>query len=347
MTDPTERVQQLIQGFRATALLGAAVRSGLIEGFAGASRSPEELAAVANLSTPVVRRVVRGLAVLGLVEESASEGGGTNRYRLTPAGELLRRESSDSLSDFARLCSHQYVPAWMELEGALRRGALPFDAAFGKPVWQWRQENPEESAVFNSWLNGQTSSQMEPLVDALDLVGCRRIADIGAGQGRLLAGVLQRHPGLTGVLADQAHVLNSARSLYQNLELEGRCEFVPTDFFVSVPRECDAYLLKSVLHDWDDQDCVRILERIRDAMPPGARLLVIERLLPRLALDEPSVIWLDLHMLAVTGGRERTLEEYRALLHQSGFGVVRTRTTSIGFSVMEAIAGGANEVGHA
>ena len=231
----------------------------------------------------------------------------------------------------------------MQLEGALRRGALPFDSAFGKPVWQWRHENPEESAVFNSWLSGQTSSQVEPLVDALDFTGCRRVADIGAGQGRLLAGVLQRHRALTGVLADQAHVLTSARAMYRNLDLEDRCEFAPTDFFASVPTGCDAYLLKSVLHDWEDQDCVRILGRIRDAMPAGARLLVVERLLPRRALDEPSVIWLDLHMLAVTGGRERSLAEYRALLHQSGLGLLRTVATSIGFSVMEAVAGGAAE----
>ena len=122
------------------------------------------------------------------------------------------------------------------------------------------------------------------------------------------------------------------------MDLSGRCEFIPIDFFVSVPSDCDRYLLKSVLHDWDNGDCLRILSNIRSAMPSGARLMVVERMLAARTLDDPSAVWLDLHMLCVTGGCERTLEEYRNLLGQAGFVLARAVPTELGFWVMEAMA---------
>jgi hypothetical protein len=338
MSTPAEVVQRLIEGFRGTALVAAAVRVGLFEGLSGTPRSCDELAAELNLHLPSVQRVLRGLAVLELVFEKINEADGRVRYGLTAAGELLRSDAANSQACFARLCQQQYVPAWMHMETALRQGMTPFQAAFGDPVWEYRQTHPDEGALFDAWLNGQSATVVDPIVDACDFEGCQRIADIGGGRGILLASVLRRYAAMRGVLADQPTVLSAAESEFRQGNLVERCEFAPADFFVSVPADCDRYLLKSVLHDWNDQDCLRILNRIREAMPVGARLLVIERLLPARAIDDPSTIWLDLHMLCVTGGRERSLAEFQGLLERSGLVLLRTNATTLPFFVLEAVA---------
>jgi hypothetical protein len=338
MSRPVEKVQRLIEGFRETALVAGAVRAGLFESLSITPRSPEELVATGNLHLPSVKRVLRGLAVLELVFERIGEGDGRVLYGLTAAGELLQRKVVNSQANFARLCIQQYVPAWMQLEAALRQGTVPFQSAFGAPVWEYRRARPEEGAVFDAWLNGQSATVVDPIVDACDFEGCNRIADIGGGRGVLLANVLRRYPAIHGVLADQPTVLKAAESEFRHAGLLERCELAPTDFFVSAPANCDRYLLKSVLHDWDDEDCVRILQRIREAMPGGARLLVIERLLSAQAIDDPSTTWLDLHMLCVTGGRERSQADYKMLLDRSGFVLLRTIGTTLPFSLLEAVS---------
>jgi hypothetical protein len=165
------------------------------------------------------------------------------------------------------------------------------------------------------------------------------VADVGGGRGVLLSKLLVRFPECRGVLAEQPHVLTRAREYLETCGLLDRCDLVPTDFFTAVPQRCDAYLLKSVLHDWGDEDCERILGALHRCMPSGSRLHVVERMVPRLAVEDPETTWVDLHMMSVTGGRERTLEEYEILFDRAGLALETCLPTDSPFAVMTAMKG--------
>ena len=331
MSSLFESVNRLIEGFRNTALIATAVRLKIIDGLSSEPRSAGELAAALKLDQMGLTRLLRGLAVLEIVEEQPALD---PRFSLTPAGVLLR--SGNHLASYALLCETQYLPAWTNMEIALREAGNPFQAAFGKPVWQYRHENPEAGALFNQWLHAQSSTLVDDLVAALDFSSCRQIADIGGGKGILLSRILQQVPGCRGLLGEQPSVLDQADLFLRECRLRDRCDLVPIDFFVSVPAGCDTYLLKSVLHDWNDTDALRILASLREAMSPGSRLFIIERTLPALAREDPATVWLDLMMMNVTGGRERTLPEYEALLAAARLAIVRLVRTPSNFHVMKA-----------
>jgi hypothetical protein len=334
MSSPLETVQRLIEGFRATALLSVAVRLKIFDALDSGPKSPRELAAALQLNEGALHRILRGLVLLGVMEELS---GDESRYGLNGAGQLLRTDAGTPLASYARLSQEQYFPAWSRLEEALRSGKNPFEAAFRQPVWDYRRENPEAGALFSTWLHAQSAGPVERIAAALPCLDGGRIADVGGGRGVLLAKVLQRFPACRGVLADQATVLETAAPFWQENGLRTRCEFVPTDFFAAVPPGCKIYFLKSVLHDWADDDAAKILRTLHEMMPHDARLYIIERLLPSRSADEPDTVWIDLAMLAVTGGRERTRAEYASLLDHAGLRLVRVIETDTPFRVLEAI----------
>jgi DNA-binding MarR family transcriptional regulator len=337
MGQETDIVEQLINGFRGTTLIVAAVRTGLFDNLTDVPRTPRELAAELQLHEPTLARVLRGLALLGLVAEEVHAKENVVGYYLTTTGEKLRSDVANTLNGYARLCSQQYLPAWMQIEASLKEGEQPFRKAYGVPVWEYRHIHAEEGWLFDTWLQGQTSAFVAPIVEACDFHDGQRIADVGGGTGVLLAGVLRKHLNMVGVLAEQPSVIERARKWFQLQNLQDRCEFVPTDFFVSVRHGCDTYLLKSVLHDWEDEDCVKILNTIRQSMSSSSRLLLIERLLPLRAADAPDTIWLDLHMLCITGGRERSAEEYERLLGRANLRLHRVMKPDSPFSILEIV----------
>ncbi len=295
-------VKRLIDGYRQTALVAAAVKTGLLDALSETQGNPKELALRKQWHLPTVERVLRGLVLLGLVTEAAAPGGKVG-YRLTGAGQLLRAEHDGPESPYSRLSREQYVGAWMELDSALLRGEIPFDTVFGQSVWEHRRSNSEAGAVFDQWLHRLSSDQLESLAEVYDFSKVSTVVDLGGGKGAALSLILQAHPALHGILADRASVVASARECLARRGVLDRCETRAVDFFESVPAGFDLYLLKSVLHDWDDAASVAILRNIRAALADDARLLIIERVLPESALDDPETVWLDLLMLCVTGGR--------------------------------------------
>ncbi len=337
MKEVVDRVNRLIEGFRTTALVAAAVRVGILDRLGDSPQSPGELAGELGLDSDALARLLRGLTLLDVVQEHRDPGERTSRFSIAPVGRLLRGSGGGDLASYARLSQGQYVPAWMSMESALRGGGVPFQAAFGQTVWERRRERPEEGEIFDRWLEGRSAEVADTILRALSLHGT--VADVGGGRGVFLSRALTRFPECRGVLAEQGQVLTRAREYLETCGLLDRCDLVPTDFFTAVPERCDAYLLKSVLHDWGDQDCERILGALHRCMPSGSRLHVIERILPVLAGEDPQTIWVDLHMMTVTGGRERTREEYEILFDRAGLPLETCLPTGSPFAVMTARKG--------
>lgn len=208
---------------------------------------------------------------------------------------------------------------------------------FGTDVWAWRNENFRGGDMFAAYLAGETFAGAGPIVEALDLSGVDRVADIGGGHGGLLAAILQAHPDMRGILFDLPETIIGAKKFLKSHGVFERVTLAGGDLLAEIPVEADLYVLKSVLQHWDDMAARAILESCRDAMPPRARLAIIERLLPEATSGDPGTVMLDLHMMVITGGRARTLTEFETLLMQAGLAMSNVHATHSGLSIIEAL----------
>ena len=228
-------------------------------------------------------------------------------------------------------------PAWGNLIGAVRTGTPAFDATFGMSTWEYRARNPEAGQLFFAFLAALTAPDAPAILEAYDFSRLRQIADIGGGTGTLLQAILRAHPASTGVLFDTPTTIDHARSQFSAAGLLDRSQLVGGDFLEEVPSGADVYVLSHILHDWDEVACRRILRSCRAAMGPAGRLLVVERVLPE-RVDGPSpAVFLDLMMLVMERGRERTEREYRALFAAEDLSLTRVIPTAspTGISVLE------------
>jgi predicted O-methyltransferase YrrM len=206
----------------------------------------------------------------------------------------------------------------------------------GADVWEYRARHPEEGAIFDHAMTGLSRGIADAVVSAYDLSRFGRVVDVGGGQGALLAAILAVHPAMRGVLFDQPHVVSRAGELLRAAEVDDRCEVVDGSFFEAVPRDGDAYLLKAILHDWDDAASIAILEACRRAMRPEATLLVLERVIAP-ANEGSDAKFGDLNMLVAPGGQERTGDEFAALFAAAGFHLTAIVPTGTRLSVIEGV----------
>lgn len=337
MDSAKEKIKGYIEGYRQTALLALACQSGILDSIESGCRTAEQLAIQRGWSKSALVRILRGFVLLGLIEYTPAEKEGqVSLLCVTELGRLLTTQSGGPERFYSLLSLNQYVSGWMSISAALTETDTPFQKAFGMSVWELRRGDSVAGDLFNTWLSKQTSDHIEPIIQFVDLRGVEKVVDIGGGTGALLRGLLQMHPRLCGILADQAEVVESIQSYQVHESIGNRFETVAVNFFESVPSGCDAYLLKSVLHDWEDEDCGRILRVIAKAMQPGAKLFIIERLIPENPEADPSTIWIDLHMLCITGGKERNEREYAEILSSNGFRLGRVIKTASPFYVLEA-----------
>jgi O-methyltransferase domain len=267
---------------------------------------------------------LRGLAAVGVVRQEDD-----GRFALTPLGEPLRTDVPDSLAGWASFVGRpSYWHAWGELEHSVRTGENAFRHVYGEDVWSWRSTRPEESAIFDRAMTTMTRRANSALLEAHDWGRYGMVVDVAGGHGALLVAILDAHPSLRGVLFDQAHVVEGA-------ERHDRLSAVAGSFFESVPEGGDAYVLKAIVHDWEDEEGAAILRVVRCAMRDDAALLVIERVLGHPNEDRDGV-YSDLNMLVMPGGRERTHDEFDALLGSAGFRLVGATPTPSGWNVIEA-----------
>jgi O-methyltransferase/methyltransferase family protein len=325
---PVETMHRLIAGAQVSQAIHVAASLGICDLLADGPRDSDALAAETDTHAPSLYRLLRALAALGVLHEDDER-----RFSLTPQGELLRSDVPGSVRGWAAFVGRPHVrESWTALEHSIRTGENAFKHVHGTDVWSYRAERPEESAAFDRAMQSLTGGANRALIDAYDFGRFGTIVDVGGGNGALLAALLAEHPALHGVVFDQAHVVGNARTVLAEAGVADRCKLVAGSFFERVPSGGDAYVLKSIIHDWDDGKSVAILRVVRQAMTEDGTLLLIERI-----VDPPNAGWRtkfsDLNMLVMPDGRERTIDEWETLLEEAGYKLVDV-TPASGFAVI-------------
>jgi O-methyltransferase/methyltransferase family protein len=320
MTTPADALARLADGYLTTQLLHVAVELRLAEALAGGPRDAADLAAAVGADPDVLRRVLRGLAADGVLDDLPD-----GRFALTPVGELLDGAHPASMRGAVLVRGRLYYAALAGLLTATRDGGTPFDLAHGEPFFTHLAAHPERGAAFQASMAARSRREVAAVVASYDFSRFATLVDVGGGSGLLLTAVLAATPGLTGTLFDRPEVVAGSA-----------LPAVGGDFFTEVPSGADAYLLSRVIHDWDDEEAVAVLRTCRRAMPAAATLLLVEALLPDRAADDPAAVRMDLHMLALLHGRERTRAEYAALLERAGLRLTTVVATGAGVHVIEA-----------
>jgi O-methyltransferase domain/Dimerisation domain len=323
-------LRHLVNGFQVSQAIHAAVALGIPDLLADGPRASDQLADASGADSGALYRLLRALASVGVLDE-----GDERTFSLTPFGEPLRSDVPDSLHGWASFVGRPYYwEAWGQLVESVRTGENAFRRVHGMEVWEYRTLQPEEGAIFDGAMTALTRRLNRGLLAAYDFGRFGTVVDVGGGQGVLLAAILEAHPSLRGVLFDQPGVVAGAGYVLRSAGVADRCRVVGGDFFEAVPAGGDAYVLKMVVHDWEDQEAAAILRSCRAAMPAGAALLVVERVVgaPNEGRD---VKFSDLNMLVAPGGRERTLEELRSLFAAAGFELAREVPADGGVSIVE------------
>lgn len=323
MSEAADRLYQMISGFRVTQMVRTAALLGVPDLLAGGPRESAGVATDIGADPGLLHRLMRALAGIGVLSEEPD-----GRFANTEVGELLRTDIPGSMRNVATGLPGEAWDAWAQLPRGIREGKIPFELAHGRSLWDLLAADPAKAASFNAFMASQTRIFVPQLLEAFDFSSCARVVDVGGGNGALIAGVLSAHPSLRGTLFDLEAGLDGADAYLRQGGVRDRCDLSPGSFFESIPAGGDAYLLKLILHDWEDRRASEILSTCRRAMRPGSRLLVIDHILPRRALDNPRALTMDMHMYALFGARERTEDQLAKMLAQSGFKVERIVPTS-------------------
>jgi hypothetical protein len=316
------RLLELIVAFRQTQCVRVAVELGVADQLASGPAASAELAVACRAEEPFLRRLLRALTGLGLLDQDHD-----GRYRLTTVGEQMR---SDRLGPAALFFGRDPVwSAWGALDHAIRTGDHPFDHLYGMRLWDYYAANPDDAARFDAAMASITGRLAEAVVSSYDFSGFTRVVDVGGGDGTLLAAILRSAPSARGVLFDVPAVVDRAKSALDSAGVLDRTELVGGDFHAAVPPGADCCVLKWILHDWDDDACT--------TSAGGAKLVVIERVLPdRVGPEHVDLVLSDLNMMAMTCGRERTEAEFAELFAGAGFRLDRVVPTGTNVSVVEA-----------
>jgi hypothetical protein len=328
---PTDQLLAMASGAWVTQMIHVAAELGVADQLAAGEQSVESLAAACGADADALFRLLRGLASLGLFQETKPR-----HFALTPLAELLRSDHPGSLRQFARMLGEEHYLSWDDLLHCVRSGENAFRHRYGMGIFDWYQRHPQRAEIFDAAMGDFSRPETDALLSAYDFAGVQHLVDVGGGRGELLQKVLRAHPHLRGTLFDQPSVV---APVAVPADLEGRLSVQGGDFFTEAPAGADTYLLKHILHDWGDDACLRILAPIRAGLAPGGRLLIVEQVIPPGNNPFPGKL-LDLNMLVMTeGGRERSPGEYAILLSRAGFTLQRIVPTASPVSVVEAVAG--------
>ncbi|OLR93224.1 methyltransferase [Actinokineospora bangkokensis] len=333
MTTPPQipipaRILQLATAGWMSAAVSAAASLGVADALAAGPRRVDDLAEEIGAHAPTLYRLLRACADFDLFTEHDDQV-----FALTELGDALRADSPLSMRGFAQWVgdpADRY--SWSGLADSVRTGRSAFEAVHGQDVWEYMATHTDTAAVFNNAMTGASNQMIKPVVAAYDFSAFGTVVDVGGGHGALLAEVLRRNPGVRGVLYDQPEVVAGV----SHPDVADRFTTAGGSFFDSVPGGGDAYLLSNVIHDWDDEKSTRILSNVRAAMNPGARVLLAEVIMPGKAEPAPTVKLMDLNMLVLCDGKQRTEAEFADLFAASGLALSRIVPT--GFcSVVEAV----------
>jgi hypothetical protein len=311
---PRDTMWQMTNAYQASQAIHVAATLGIADLLEDGPRSADELAEATGTHAPALYRLLRALASVGVFTEQ-NDG----RFALTPLAEHLRTDAPGSVRAWAVQIGQPYHwTSWAYLLHSIRTGEAAFPKLHGTNVWEYRASRPEESAIFDAAMTGISAGAAEAVVGSYDFSEVGVLVDVGGGEGALFAAILKANPSLHGILFDQPHVVAGSGALLERMGVADRCEVVSGSFFDAVPDGADAYLLKSVIHDWDDAEAIQILGKCRAAVADTGRILVVEPVI-RPGNEPDPAKYMDLNMLVMLGGRERTADEFRSLLAKAGF----------------------------
>jgi hypothetical protein len=329
---PQLAVLQMASGYWVSQSIYVAAKLGIADLLKDSPKSCDELATATGTNAPSLYRVLRALASLGVFAETQP-----NHFTLTPLAACLQSDVPNSFRAFVIMQGEENYQAWGEFMHSVQTGGSSFEHIYGMNLFEYLAQNPESAKIFDEAMTNLSVIESAAIAASYDFSSIQTLVDVAGGEGLLIASILKSNPTLKGVLFDQPHVIERAKRF---LEAEGvleRCQLAAGNFFESVPEGGDAYILKYIIHDWDDERAIAILKQCHKVMPANGKILVAEQVIP--PGNQPfKGKFVDLHMLTVTsGGRERTEAEYRALFEKAGFKLTRIVPTQDEVSIIEGI----------
>jgi hypothetical protein len=331
MSEPTphDQMARMIVGYWVSRMIYVAAKLGIADRVANGPRTADELAAETATHARSLYRLLRALASVGVFAE-----GPGGRFSQTPLSDCLRGDAAGSQLAMAVLMGEEHFHAWGDLLGTVRTGRTAFDRLYGQPLFEYLGDHPDAARGFDAAMTAIHGRETQATLGAYDFSAISVLADVGGGNGTNLSGILAHHPRMRGILFDLPHVAERAGAQLKRAGVADRCEVIGGDFFGAVPGGADAYFLRHIIHDWDDERATAILRNVCRAMGAKSRLLVVESVIP--AGNEPSFSKLiDLNMMLVPGGLERTAQEYRRLFEAAGLRLTRVVPTAAGVDVVE------------
>ena len=328
---PSQKLLEMISGNWVSQSIYAAAKLGLADLLKDGSQHIDKLAQATGADVQSLYRLMRALAGVGVFTEVEDR-----RFWLTPIGEYLQTENPKSLHALAILWGEEQYQAWADIVYSVKTGQCAYEHQNGISFFDYLEQNAEAARIFDEAMTTYAQQPHLSVADDYDFSGFNKIVDVGGGHGTLISSILEAYPNLRGVLFDSPHAIEGAQKHIQAAGLSERCEVVAGDFFKSVPSGGDVYVLSSIIHDWDDDSSIAILKNCHDAMMENGKLLLVEMLIS--PGNEPFFgKLLDLHMLIMHGGHDRTEAEYRTLLASAGFKMTKIITTQSLRSVIEAV----------
>jgi len=329
---PQKAILQMASGYWVSQSLYVAAKLGIADELKSGSKSCEELASSAGVHPRLLYRVMRALASVGVFAEKEQ-----GYFNLTPFAACLQSDVPGSMRALVIMLGEEHYQAWGDVLYSLRTGGSAFEHLYGMPLFEYYAQNPEPGKIFDEAMTKNSSAENFEIVASYDFSGIHKLVDIGGGQGSLIASILKANPKMQGILFDLPYVIEGAKNFIEAEGVSQRCSLVGGDFLEEVPSGGDAYMLKRVIHNWDDKSTLSILKNCHRAMVENGKLLVVEQVIPH--GNEPCFgKFTDLMMMVMfPGARECTEPEYRALFEASGFKVIKIVPIRENMSLIEGI----------
>lgn len=333
MNDPMSagKMTRMISGYWVSQAIYAAAKLGIADLLKDGPRPVDELAAATKTKGDFLFRVMRALASVEIFAETTPRV-----FALTPLAQLLQSDVPGSQRSLALMMGEEHYLVWGQLVEILHSGENAFEKLHGAPIFEFLARHPDKGRIFDEAMTGIHGRETAAVLEAYDFSGIRVLADIGGGNGSKLTAILQRYPSLQGMLFDLPHVVDRAAAHLRAAGVADRCRLVGGNFFESVPAGADAYLMRHIIHDWNDEQSLTILRHCHRVMQSGHKLLLVESVIPP-GNGPFHTKFLDLTMMLIPGGKERTEEEYRRLYEQAGFKLSRIMPTASEISVIEGV----------
>ena len=330
---PQAVLMQMSMGFIVSQAISVASKLYIADHLKDGAKNVEELARLTETNQPALYRLMRALASVGVFSEDEE-----SNFSLTPLSEFLRSDHPESLRGIAHMiCDREHWNAHGNLLHSVKTGGIAFENAFGQPFFPYIQNKPEVARIFDDAMTSFSKTVGNAVAAVYDFSEAKTIADIGGGHGRLLSTVLKTNENAKGILFDQPQVVAGANEQLENAGVAGRVEVIGGDFFAEIPVEADVYLMKHIVHDWNDDESVSILQNIAKSAKSGAKVLLVESVVEaEKGVPSMSKV-MDLNMLAMTSGRERTAAEYAGLFEKAGFKLTNVIPTPSPLQIVEAV----------